>query len=1223
MGLPVNYARTPVNDANVRAWLRGSIDDAMCDVAHSLQSQANDTMDTDLQPEHTASLPRSYGSHFPFSISRFFSRKGSRRALISRLDHPDAAADLASRNGSLSATEDAAVSHHMSCMLPDYVAKNYSRSDVLQHMDLLKEASALKEGVPALRLDMRATDSGDSTTTGDESETDDSSIGGFSLSSVDDVSCTGIMSISFACSARVCKRSLTAAFQRTGPPVSPSLTPRAPSSKSVAGDANDLLQVLLFNSRSPSNQFCEFLLNPLKLEIGALIAVGASGEVRRGSYEGKAVAVKIMKGDTIDRHASATEFRQEVQTLISCDECPRLLEFVGVCLDTRRRMCIVTRLMEGGTLSDLVRRRHGERLPLGDALRIAHDVAEGMAFLHARGVIHRDLKSANVLLDSAGRAVVGDFGVARLKGERGDMTKEVGTYRWMAPEAFGTSAWHVTHKSDVYSFGVVLWELVACQVPFEDYTPLQAAVAVALNGLRPTIPADCPAGLRRLIERCWDKCPEARPEFDEVVKEIAALQEQFCPGTARLTVIAKANPKHQEHQQSSKKPGSTAKVASRRQTNTRVAVQGYQGGNRTEGDASSDEDAARAEDLRDALKEAQFVRWFREAWPYIQGHRGSTFVIVVPGDVVANRQIFDSILQDVALLHGLGVRIVLVPGSHVQINELLEERGVASVFHGAYRVTDTEALAAAMEASGRTRVDIEAKLSRGPVIPVLRRHGESEKWHEVGISVASGNFVHAKRRGVVGGVDYGATGEVKRVDVARIRSRLDSSCVVLLSNLGFTPAGEVLNCNTYEVATACAIGLGADKLICLLDGAVADNRGRLIRWLTLQQADVIIRNRATQSYTAADMSFEKPGPPLPTFSGGREGGDARSSRPNGAGAGGLGARESWGNGALAEAGFGEGAARGWGGNGGSGGAGRAEERRGFAVGGEERSVQRYGFLSELTAAVYACRGGVRRVHLLNSAVEGTLLLELYTRDGVGTMVSSDLYEGTRAAQVSDMPGIRALLEPLEAAGVLLPRGDEQLRRELPFFTVVERDGHTIACAALFPFPSARMAEVAAFAVSPASRGNGRGDNLLAYLEKRAMDMGMEKLFLMTTRTADWFVHRGFEPCELERLPEEKLKKVDRSRGSKSFVKDLEVSDEEDADSDDEWGDDGLPTDLPKYRLRGELAAGGSKSSVKDLEVSDEEDADSDEGDADSDEEDADSDEKWDDGGLPTDLPKHS
>lgn len=95
-------------------------------------------------------------------------------------------------------------------------------------------------------------------------------------------------------------------------------------------------------------------------------------------------------------------------------------------------------------------------------------------------------------------------------------------------------------------------------------------------------------------------------------------------------------------------------------------------------------------------------------------------------------------------MHGLGVKIVIVPGSQVQIDEQLREKGLEPVFCGAYRVTDAEALEAAMEASGRTRVDIEAKLSRGPVIPVLRRHGESEKWHEVGISVASGNFVFAK-----------------------------------------------------------------------------------------------------------------------------------------------------------------------------------------------------------------------------------------------------------------------------------------------------------------------------------------------------------------------------------------------------------------------------------------------------------------------------------------------
>ena len=190
----------------------------------------------------------------------------------------------------------------------------------------------------------------------------------------------------------------------------------------------------------------------------------------------------------------------------------------------------------------------------------------------------------------------------------------------------------------------------------------------------------------------------------------------------------------------------------------------------------------------------------------------------------------------------------------------------------------------------------------------------------------------------------------------------------------------------------------------------------------------------------------------------------------------------------------------------------------------------------LKAACDACIKGVRRAHIISYIEDGALLSELFTRDGSGTLVSSDNYEQIRHARVEDIGGILELIQPLEEQGILVRRSREMLETEIDRFVVAERDGTIVGCAALYHYPEEGAGELSCFAVDPAYRRAGRGDELLARIEKLARGLGIHKLFVLTTQTEHWFRERGFQPTSVQSLPGPKLASYNTQRNSKVFFK---------------------------------------------------------------------------------------
>ena len=424
---------------------------------------------------------------------------------------------------------------------------------------------------------------------------------------------------------------------------------------------------------------------------------------------------------------------------------------------------------------------------------------------------------------------------------------------------------------------------------------------------------------------------------------------------------------------------------------------------------------------------------FRGSAPYIDAHRGCTFVIHVEGEAFESP--CEALIQDLALLHTLGVKLVVVFGCKPQAKAALAQQGQTFRLHQGRWIIDQDGMAVIAAQTQQLRMKIEARFSVG--LPNTPLHG-------LDIVTVSGNFIMARPFGVRDGIDGLYAGEVRHVRSDAIKALLDRDMLVIVPPLGYSSTGELFDLEATEVACQIATAMQADKLIFMgqHDG-ICSADGTLQHQMEPEQA----RQLST--------------PEMPE--------------------------------ALRH---------------------------------------------QLEAACKAARKGVKRTHILSWQDRDSLLGELFTRDGMGTMITQERYEQLRTATSADIAGLMELLRPLEERQILVPRSRERLEQQIGDYTVIDRDGMTIGCAALHRYPEDECGELACVAVHEDYRDGERGSRLLEAIEQRARQQGLKRLFALTTHTAHWFLEHGFLPAGVEQLPATRRSAYNTQRNSKVLIKSL-------------------------------------------------------------------------------------
>jgi amino-acid N-acetyltransferase len=413
----------------------------------------------------------------------------------------------------------------------------------------------------------------------------------------------------------------------------------------------------------------------------------------------------------------------------------------------------------------------------------------------------------------------------------------------------------------------------------------------------------------------------------------------------------------------------------------------------------------------------------REILHYVPQFRGRVFVIAFDGAIVASEN-FNNVLLDLAVLHSLKIRVVVVFGAGHQIQEAGRLRGIELSSHDGCGPVDEATLDISLDAISRLSSTL------------------MQKFTSVGLRTASANVLMSHPAGVVKGVDFLKTGRIGKVDTQTLETLIADEVVPLVAPLGFDAHGETLRLNSDAVAAEIGMALRATKIIYLRDGELPG---------TDQNSNGVPRQLSVD---------------------------------------------------------------------------------------EARQLAESGAESKFRYAAVACRSGVPRVHILDGSADEALLRELFSTEGIGTMVYADAYQRIRSATIEDVPRIAALIRQSVEDEEIVRRDREDVAKRLDDYLLLEVDGNVIATVALHRYPDSGQAEIACLFVSSGHTHGGHGQKMVAYAEALAAKEGFRNIFALSTQAVEFFRRKaGFSLGDASHLPAERRQHLEQSgRNSKVLVK---------------------------------------------------------------------------------------